>query len=84
MSNFKQYLAKIMEETKKDSLLEQLAKLEHDQWMEWSKDLAAKENISKERKDRWKKLWIPYAELSEKEKEQDRVYARKILKLIKP
>ena len=62
-------------------LLEKLSELEHDQWMEWSKSVS--DEVSEERKERWKKLWIPYDELSEEMKEQDRIYARKILKLVK-
>lgn len=33
----------------------------------------------KDRLDRWDKLMVPYSDLSEDEKEKDRVYARKIL-----
>lgn len=35
-----------------------------------------------EKLERWESLWIPYDELSEQMKEEDRVYARKILELI--
>lgn len=66
--------------SKKESLLESLAELEHEQWVEWSKAVATE--VTKERRNRWKKLWIPYNKLSEESKEQDRVYARKILKLL--
>jgi hypothetical protein len=63
--------------------LEQLASLEHDQWMEWAKALLKSEpGISKERKERWEKLFVPYSELTEESKEQDRIYARKILEII--
>jgi len=65
----------------KDDLLEMLAEIEHEQWMQWSKSVAPE--VSKERQERWKKLWIPYADLSEEMKEEDRKYARKVLKLIK-
>ena len=37
----------------------------------------------KDRLDRWDKLMIPYSDLPEDEKEKDRVYARKILEIIK-
>lgn len=57
--------------------IEEIAKLEHEQWISWSKTIAQTENISDERLKRWKKLWIPYSELCEEEKEQDRVWARK-------
>lgn len=65
-------------------LIEQLAALEHEQWVEWSKALVAGEKrLSMNRIERWKKLWIPYAELTEEQKEQDRVYARKVFAIIK-
>lgn len=37
----------------------------------------------RERLERWDKLMIPYSELSEEVKDQDRVYARKTLDIIK-
>jgi len=64
-------------------LLEKLADLEHDQWWEWSRDLSRKEKLSKARLDRWDRLWTFYRFLSEKSKEQDRIYARKIIELLK-
>jgi hypothetical protein len=63
-------------------LREQLAELEHEQWRMWSTELANKEMLSPERMIRWKKLWIPYSELSDAEKEHDRVWADKTLALI--
>lgn len=63
--------------------LEQLAELEHRQWIEWSKNLVEKEpQISKERKERWSKLWVPYSELSEPMKDLDREWARQVLAII--
>ena len=50
---------------------EALAALEHDQWMAWSKSLAAAEPLSAERVERWQRLWVPYADLSEQEKDAD-------------
>jgi len=32
---------------------------------------------------RWKKLWVSYNDLSEEMKEHDRVWARKVIKLLK-
>lgn len=60
-----------------DYYLEELAAIEHDQWVEWSKSVASE--VSEERRKRWEKYWVPYHELSEEVKEQDRVYARKVL-----
>ncbi len=60
-----------------DQLLETLSSIEHDQWIEWSKAVA--DEVDPERKARWEKLWVPYAELTEESKDQDRDYARKVL-----
>ena len=65
-----------------NDLVEDLAELEHNQWWDWSCDLTNKEKLSTERKTRWKKLWIPYDELNEKDKEKDREYALKVLSVI--
>ncbi len=63
--------------------LEELAKLEHNQWVKWSKSIAESETISKKRLLRWKKLRVSYETLTEKEKERDRKWARKVLQRIK-
>ena len=59
--------------------MEELAAIEHEQWVFWSKTLAETENLSPERLARWKALWIPYEQLTEETKEHDRVWARKVL-----
>ena len=64
-------------------VLERLADLEHNRWWEWTLQLKATENISKERLDRWDKLWTFYKFLTEEQKEQDRVHARKVIALLK-
>lgn len=65
------------------SLREKLSELEHNQWCEWSKNLSKTETIDAERLERWKKLWKPYSELTEEEKDQDRVYADRVLATLK-
>ena len=65
-----------------EELLEKIAELEHNQWWEWSKNLATKENLSKEKIDSWGDLWTFYKFLPENSKEQDRVYARKVIVLL--
>ena len=62
-------------------LREKIAELEHEQWVQWSKAVA--EEVSPERKVRWEKLWIPYDELTEEQKDQDRIWADKALALLK-
>lgn len=61
---------------------EALASLEHSQWMAWSQDIATNEPISPERLSRWAALWVPYEDLTEAQKEQDRVWADKVLAII--
>lgn len=63
-----------------DELVEKLAELEHEQWMEWSKSVAGE--VSDSRISRWELYWVPYDELSEAVKEQDRIWARKVLKIL--
>ena len=63
-------------------IIEQLAEHHHEIWSQWSQEIAQTETISTERLKRWKALWKPYSKLTEAEKEQDRKYARKTLKII--
>ena len=57
--------------------VERVAEVEHEQWMAWSKTVAPE--VSPERRARWEKLWVPYKDLSEEDKEKDREWARKAL-----
>ncbi|MGG1445034.1 hypothetical protein ABE354_23880 [Brevibacillus laterosporus] len=61
-------------------IIEKLAELEHEQWIKWSQSVAPE--VSPERRERWQTYWIPYSDLSEEVKEQDRVWARKVLEVI--
>lgn len=70
--------------------IEALANLAHEQWSGWMEYLFEKSTkntdgtvtIPKWAVDRWKKqMTTPYAELTEEEKESDRVEARKMLSL---
>ena len=71
-------------------LIEELADLEHKQWAHWTsyfiKQLEKTENNPLRRKaliNCWKsEIKTPYNSLSEKEKESDRVWARKTIKII--
>lgn len=60
-----------------------LSALEHEQWMHWAKTILASENISAERRARWEADFVPYDQLPESVKKLDRVYARKVLDLLK-
>lgn len=67
----------------KDKLIEDLSEAINSEWRYWSKDIAKKENLSKERMDRWQKLWnTPYSGLSEDMKEADRKWARKVIQIL--
>jgi hypothetical protein len=62
-------------------LLERLAELEHEQWAHWMNYMFA--NRTPENIARWKKqAKTSYFELSEKEKESDREWARKVLQIL--
>ena len=65
------------------NLFEQLAELEHEQWMAWSKDIASKENISQVRLERWRSLGKPYSKLTEEQKDQDRLWVEKVMRCFK-
>ncbi len=57
---------------------EVLADLEHQQWAYWTRYML--DNLSAENIERWKKqIETPYSELTDKEKESDRVWARKVI-----
>jgi hypothetical protein len=58
--------------------LERVAEVEHEQWTEWSKSVAPE--VSPERRARWQKYWVPYKDLPEEVKEQDREWARKAMR----
>ncbi len=70
---------------------EALAKLEHEQWIKWSRSIISQvmdgnandyykmAKVITEKHNKWLKLWIPYNELSEDMKNEDRVWADKVI-----
>ena len=60
-------------------LIEALSALIHEEWMHWAQHLVSSEKLSSERLERWKKLFVPFRDLSEEMKEKDREWARKAL-----
>ena len=64
-----------------DELVEALAEIEHAQWMHWSKTVAA--NVTVATRDKWQRSWVDYTELSDELKEADRVWARKVVSLLR-
>jgi len=62
-------------------LIEKLAALEHEQWAHWTRYML--DNLTSENIQRWQRqIETPYEDLSEKEKESDRVWARKVMELM--
>jgi len=67
-----------------DPLIEKLASLAHDTWVEWERYRMAPAR-TREEHERWPQIVAtPYADLSEKEKESDRAIARRYLELLRP
>jgi hypothetical protein len=71
-------------------LIERLSALEHDQWVQYSKSVykqirqsASREDLIRKATDKWLSKWKPYDLLSESEKDKDRIWANKVLKMIK-
>lgn len=61
---------------------EVLADLEHEQWVKLTKYYANQDDqiqVSEEKLDYWKDLWVDYEELSEDMKDKDRKYADKVI-----
>ncbi|MCD6436254.1 MAG: hypothetical protein J7L15_07680 [Clostridiales bacterium] len=74
----------VMAKNKEKDLIEELSALEHKQWWDWAKDILKTEDITEERAKRWKKnSFKPYEDLSEEQKDMDREWAEKVLKIVK-
>jgi len=74
----------IISAKKEKKLIEELSALEHKQWWDWAKNILETEDITEEREKRWKKdSFKPYEELSEEQKDMDREWAEKVLKIVK-
>lgn len=64
----------------KHDLLEEIAGLEHEQWVEWTQAVA--KDLWPERRKRWEAYWVPYEQLPESAKDFPRKWAQKIMDLI--
>ena len=63
-----------------DEAVERLAEQEHIQWCTWAQNVMdTEQGLSTDRRERWRSLMVPYAELSEEMKEYDRIWAREAL-----
>lgn len=65
-----------------DALVEDLARVEHRQWWEWSSTLAKEEVLSDTRVDRWREYWKRYDQLDDDAKEHDRKWAKKAAEVV--
>jgi hypothetical protein len=71
-------------------LIEKLSALEHDQWIQYSRSIyrqikqsTSRDNLPKRGADKWQSKWKPYDLLSESEKDKDRIWAKKLLEIIR-
>jgi hypothetical protein len=64
-----------------DELIEELAKIEHQQWMHWSQAVAAQ--VPPVTREKWKGSWVDYDELTDELKEADRVWARRVVTILR-
>jgi len=64
-----------------DNLAEALAKIEHQQWMHWSQSVASQ--VSPTIRKKWKNSWVDYNELTDDLKDADRVWARKVMTVLR-
>ena len=67
----------------KETIKEKLADLEHQQWSHWIKYLLVERHDDKDRERWYCQARTDYNDLSEKEKNSDRKWADKVIKLIK-
>lgn len=73
----------ISKNIKKKKMIEELEELEHEQWIKWAKDILKTENITEERAKRWEKeSFKPYKNLTEEQRDMDREWANKVLKIV--
>ncbi len=64
-----------------DPMIEALAEIEHEQWCLWAEHMLA--NATSANVRRWRRqIATPFAQLSEADKEKDRVFARKVLEAV--
>lgn len=62
-------------------LIEDLSDLEHDQWAHWTGWML--DNLTDENILRWREqIKTPYVDLTEKEKDSDREWARKVVAIL--
>lgn len=70
------------EDSSTRSLREELAELEHRQWMHWSQHVAENNDIPDSLHEKWNGNWEPYDALDEETKDHDRKWADKVLDIL--
>lgn len=65
---------------KRAELREDLAALEHEQWATWAE--AVLDEVGSDRQERWQPYFVPYEELSESVKDDDREWADEVLTIL--
>jgi hypothetical protein len=62
-------------------LMEARAEIEHEQWLHWSRTVAA--DVTDATRAKWQRSWTDYAALPDDVKEADRVWARRVITLLR-
>jgi len=73
---------KILLVEEEEELIEDLSRVEHQQWMHWTSYLMNNDDVPQEVVDRWEENHVPYDELDESTKDADRVWAHKVLEVL--
>jgi len=63
-------------------IIDKIAKISHEQWVTWAKEVMRCEVISNVRKGRWKSLMVPYEKLRPQDQQYHRIWACELLKLL--
>lgn len=64
-----------------NNVIEDLARLEHQQWAHWTKYML--DNLTPENIERWKKrIETDYSDLTSKEQDSDREWAIKVMEIV--
>lgn len=73
-----------MESVDWELLREELSEIEHNQWWRWAAWMAKNETVTPLRLKRWREnCFVPYHELSEHEKDKDRLQADLVIRHLK-
>ncbi len=65
------------------TLLYELSRLEHEQWMAWAQHILKTEKISEETIKQWQEYFIPFEKLSPEIQAKDSYFAQKTLSCLK-